>query len=179
MNTKQAMQRAKHYIKNKQYDKARRILAKVDHPTARKWESKLDEVAPRRGWVQSVLNVVVWGIVGFVVLFLAYLGWAVFIADPVGYEIGVEGDLSRLCRDVYRDDIEGTTYENDIFAACRIAVDGEATGRYEAELRYCYGETQKGELEAQFEQCLIDNEYVMPRPAFNSARATATARAGT
>jgi len=179
MNTKQAMQRAKQYIQAKEYDKARQILAKVKHPTARQWEAKLDEVAPRRGRVQDVLAVILWSVAGVVVLYLGYVAWAIFFTDPIGYEIRVESDLSRLCREVYRDDVEGTSYQDDIFAACRIAVDGQATGRYETELRYCYEQTQKGELEAQFEQCLIDNEYVMPYPAFTDARATATARAGT
>src|SRR6266540_2030811 len=37
---------AKELIQEKQYDEARRILATVDHPTAREWEKKLDRIAP-------------------------------------------------------------------------------------------------------------------------------------
>ena len=37
---------AKELIKEKRYDEARRILKKIDHPTAIKWLKKLDEIAP-------------------------------------------------------------------------------------------------------------------------------------
>ncbi len=36
--------RAKVLIQSKQYDQARTILANLDHPTARKWLAKIDEM---------------------------------------------------------------------------------------------------------------------------------------
>lgn len=42
------LRQARKHIKAKDYDQARRILKKVNHPTARKWLAKLDEIAPER-----------------------------------------------------------------------------------------------------------------------------------
>lgn len=38
------LQRAKTLIQEKKYDEARRLLTGMDHPTARKWLAKLDEM---------------------------------------------------------------------------------------------------------------------------------------
>lgn len=43
---KELMESAKAYIQRKQYDDARRILLKIDHPTAKDWLLKLDELSP-------------------------------------------------------------------------------------------------------------------------------------
>jgi len=42
------MQQAQQLIKQKRYDEARRILQKIDTPTAREWLAKLDQRALRR-----------------------------------------------------------------------------------------------------------------------------------
>lgn len=42
--TKQKMIKAKQLIQDKQYAQARRILESVDHPTATKWLSQLDDI---------------------------------------------------------------------------------------------------------------------------------------
>jgi hypothetical protein len=44
--SKAKMQAAKELIQEKKYDDARKILATVDHPTAREWEAKLDRLSP-------------------------------------------------------------------------------------------------------------------------------------
>jgi len=44
--SKQKMLTAREFIKEKRYDEARLILETVDHPTAREWLARLDEIAP-------------------------------------------------------------------------------------------------------------------------------------
>ncbi|MBZ0300986.1 MAG: hypothetical protein K8J31_14660 [Anaerolineae bacterium] len=44
---KTKMEYARELIKTKRYDEARAILEKVDHPKAREWLVKLDQIAPR------------------------------------------------------------------------------------------------------------------------------------
>lgn len=59
MNSKQLMQRARQHIRRKEYAQARQLLVQVDHPTARAWEARLDQIAPRRRrhWWAVVLAV--------------------------------------------------------------------------------------------------------------------------
>lgn len=45
--SKEKFAAAKQLIQEKQYDEARVILRTIDHPTARSWERKLDEIAPQ------------------------------------------------------------------------------------------------------------------------------------
>jgi hypothetical protein len=47
-NTKKRMLKARDAIRAKQYDKARKLLEGVNHPTAKKWLVKLDKVAPKK-----------------------------------------------------------------------------------------------------------------------------------
>lgn len=53
MDTRQQMERARALIKAKQYNEARAILNKTDHPKAREWVAKIDALQPpqtkRRG----------------------------------------------------------------------------------------------------------------------------------
>lgn len=49
MTIKDQMLKARALIIEKRYDEARRILEKIDHPTARDWLAKLDERAPEGG----------------------------------------------------------------------------------------------------------------------------------
>lgn len=42
--TKNKMLRAKHLIQSKQYAEARDILTKIDHPTAKHWLARIDEI---------------------------------------------------------------------------------------------------------------------------------------
>ena len=44
-NTKEKMKRAKTYIQSGEYEKAKRILVTVDHPTADKWLDKLNRIS--------------------------------------------------------------------------------------------------------------------------------------
>lgn len=44
--SKQELYQARKLIEAKQYQDAREILMKVDHPTAEKWLAKLDEIDP-------------------------------------------------------------------------------------------------------------------------------------
>lgn len=46
--SKQKMLAARELIKEKRYPEARAILKTIDHPTAREWLAKLDEVAPEK-----------------------------------------------------------------------------------------------------------------------------------
>jgi len=43
---RERMLQAREHIKAKRYDEARAILKTIDHPTARKWLAKLNEIAP-------------------------------------------------------------------------------------------------------------------------------------
>lgn len=63
--TKQQMAQARALIESKDYDGARRILAKVDHPKAREWEQKLEARLPTKKpsnlwkWVVGIAVVLV------------------------------------------------------------------------------------------------------------------------
>ena len=46
MSTKEHLLKAREHIMAKQYQEARDILYQIDHPTARKWLAKLDEIDP-------------------------------------------------------------------------------------------------------------------------------------
>lgn len=46
MSIKEQLAHAKSYIQAKEYDKARRILQGMNHPTATKWLQRLDTLAP-------------------------------------------------------------------------------------------------------------------------------------
>ena len=46
MNVQDDLQRAREHIQAKRYSKARRILKRLNDPTAIKWLAKLDEIAP-------------------------------------------------------------------------------------------------------------------------------------
>lgn len=46
MGTKEQLQQAKSLIQAKRYREARRVLSKIDHPTADRWLERLDEIAP-------------------------------------------------------------------------------------------------------------------------------------
>lgn len=48
-NTETQLKRARALITDKKYREARRILRRVDHPTARRWLVRLDEIAPEPG----------------------------------------------------------------------------------------------------------------------------------
>lgn len=54
MKTREKMLQARDLIKKEQYDKARKVLKNIDHPTAQSWLAKLNEIAPpkasNRGW---------------------------------------------------------------------------------------------------------------------------------
>lgn len=66
-NPKEQMAKAKDLIKQKRYAEARRILVKIDSPTAREWLAKLDKIAPEtkraphqsRGCLGYILSVLV------------------------------------------------------------------------------------------------------------------------
>jgi len=51
---------ARELIKAKQYDEARSILKTVNHPTARSWLEKLDEIAPVRKNVNKDTRLPIW-----------------------------------------------------------------------------------------------------------------------
>lgn len=51
--TRDLMNQARAHIKAERYDKARKILAIVAHPTARKWEARLDELDPAGALLNS------------------------------------------------------------------------------------------------------------------------------
>lgn len=44
--SKETMQAARELIKNKEYDRARKLLKTVNHPVAKEWLEKLDAIAP-------------------------------------------------------------------------------------------------------------------------------------
>ncbi len=46
VTTEETLQAARDLIRRKCYDEARQLLIQVDHPTARNWLKKLDEIAP-------------------------------------------------------------------------------------------------------------------------------------
>jgi cobalamin biosynthesis protein CobD/CbiB len=48
MSVKEQMAIAKAYIKDKQYDKARKILKGIQHPTAEKWLNQLNKKYPQK-----------------------------------------------------------------------------------------------------------------------------------
>src|SRR5688572_6498153 len=84
--SKVKMQAASELIKEKRYDEARALLEQVDHPTAREWLHKLDQLSPsKRIRIQYIL-------IGF------GIGYAVLItivAAFLGYrQIGMSQDLA-------------------------------------------------------------------------------------
>lgn len=48
MSIKEQMESAKAYIADGQYDKARKILKKIEHPTAEKWLRQLNDKYPQK-----------------------------------------------------------------------------------------------------------------------------------
>ncbi len=60
---KEQMARASQLIKAKQYSEARKLLKTIDHPKAKEWLGKLDQIAPerkpRRWWVPALIVVLV------------------------------------------------------------------------------------------------------------------------
>lgn len=54
------MQSAKAYIKAKQWDDARRVLKKIDHPTAKEWLKKVNELSPPKPTVGPFLEEDLW-----------------------------------------------------------------------------------------------------------------------
>ncbi|MBZ0321402.1 MAG: hypothetical protein K8L91_33630, partial [Anaerolineae bacterium] len=44
--SREALLEARELIKAKRYDEARFILKSIDHPTAKEWLAKLDQIAP-------------------------------------------------------------------------------------------------------------------------------------
>lgn len=69
---KEQVESAKAYIKAKQYDDARRILKQVDHPIAKKWLAKIDELSPPEN-VNSPRNLVRFWVQLGVSMFLAWI----------------------------------------------------------------------------------------------------------
>jgi hypothetical protein len=71
---KEMMQSAKAYIKSGQYNKARSILIKIDHPTADKWLAQLNKKHPKpkqRGLI--ALSIVTFTLLILIVVFTAYV----------------------------------------------------------------------------------------------------------
>lgn len=52
---RERLEQAKALIQAKQYAQARRALASINHPTARRWEQQLDKLAPRRKRLRWIL----------------------------------------------------------------------------------------------------------------------------
>ncbi len=73
------LQQAQTLIKEKRYDEARKLLAKIDHPTARKWEQKLGDSAPKQSSRRGLL---VFALIALIALgsVLAFVFWP----QPVG-----------------------------------------------------------------------------------------------
>jgi ferric-dicitrate binding protein FerR (iron transport regulator) len=70
---KEKMLAAKAYIKQRDYDAARRLLKQVDHPTAHKWLERLPppKGARRKQVIRSVLVfLIVIALIGFVVVLI-------------------------------------------------------------------------------------------------------------
>ena len=65
--TREQFTAIKALIDAKEYAQARALLAKINHPQARKWEARLNEIAPvkRRNdlWILVIVALVVIGIV--------------------------------------------------------------------------------------------------------------------
>jgi hypothetical protein len=80
--SKSKMVAAKQLIQEKKYSEARSILATVDHPTAREWESKLDKLMtravdalpqkrqPKSRWDRIKIRVLAVGVLFLVVVFM-------------------------------------------------------------------------------------------------------------
>lgn len=115
MTTRDQLQAAKRLIQMKQYRKARRALKQIDHPTARKWETQLDAIAPasRRPSAGVILGYIAFTLVGCALVLWA-LGWGYVRSD--GYQ-AMMGDLSLA---LYCD-LKGV--DTAAAAACRATVD--------------------------------------------------------
>lgn len=65
--SKQQFDAVKALIDAQEYNQARALLAKINHPTAREWEVKLDKIAPPRKrndlWVLVIVALVFIGVV--------------------------------------------------------------------------------------------------------------------
>ena len=72
--SKAKLQYARELIQEKQYAKARAVLKEIDHPTAYKWLSKLDELdPPTRARINPIVLVPVSLIVVSILILIAFL----------------------------------------------------------------------------------------------------------
>lgn len=82
MNTREQLEKARALIQAKRYNEARRLLVQIDHPTADKWLTRLDEIAPVTTRSNGNLILMVAG--GLVIISLLLL--VVFLVSRPGSE---------------------------------------------------------------------------------------------
>lgn len=87
---KEQMQQAQKLIQAKQYNEARAILRKINHPKAREWEKRLDMIAPRkkqlsRHILRWMITTKIGRIAGVIstIMFLSVCGWIFIILGIV------------------------------------------------------------------------------------------------
>lgn len=131
MSLKQQFGRARQHINNGDYDKARKVLAEIDHPKATEWIVKIDKIAPPRQkaplwpWLAAAAVIIALGI--GVVIYVqdqnairesaaegieqtrqeraAYVELTLLIEDVTDFDQQTAGDIADLLIDTYPDEM--------------------------------------------------------------------------
>ena len=163
MDIKQPMQKAKLFIQQGKYLEAIEILRKIDHPTARQWievcrkrippASKKTKPARRWRFISIGALIILSAICGILFAYSRF---------TVG-DVTLEYKWYFMCTDIAIDAVieNNIDYNDAISAAYREECQRQAESAiaiHRDEVAYCYWQTNRGRLDAQFETCLAEND---------------------
>jgi len=160
--SKERLLQAKELIHQERYDDARKILKSIDHPTAREWLHRIDEITPK----QIVGDQSKVGIGLGAKILIAILLIAVGSAIVFGVVSGIE--QKRLSEERIRVYVRMLTYCINYYIVvldydeppvdCSVWA-GQTIGAYHEAINTCHRESPT--LDNRFRQCLLD-EGVVP-----------------
>lgn len=116
---------------------------------------------PKTSWTKRILLTIA-GLIGICgVIYATYLIWY-YATDQEGQveAYAMELDLWRLCFDLYYDDYFVDQYRAAFSAGCHKEANSMLVIWHD-EIDYCWRQSNKGSLERQFINCLVDNDVSM------------------
>lgn len=155
---------------------AKILLAYKDNPKVRKLIGQLREAhesgdkpstksagksKPKTNWMKRILLTIA-GFIGICgVIYGIYMVWY-YITDQEGQAevFAMELDLWRLCFDLYYEDYFVDEFSDAFSDGCHKEVNSILT-IWPDEIDYCWRQSNKGSLERQFINCLVDNDVSM------------------
>ncbi len=141
--TKEKMLEAQTLIRAGQHDKARKLLATIDHPKAREWEAKLPAAPKGRSVGQRALTVI--GGAAFILI----VGTAIYYFAIVSPADAARSNLLTYCSDLNRSAGNTSTY-----GTCSRWASGDGMEFYRDEAEACASRSDG--LDSLFNQCMID-----------------------